>query len=1387
MLLCITAAAQTFEISPQGGAAPPPAESPGARTNRSKPRAQAPASSGLGWGSNIEVARQSRAAETALQKGDYATAAQYAQRAANAAPHDSHLWFLLGYAARLSGSNTLSVSAFNRGLQETPGAVEGLSGLAQTYIKMGKTDEAKKLLQQVLAANPRRPADLNVIGELYLSTGDAQQALTYLRRADALQPAPRPELLMALAYKRLNQPDQAKAMLERARSKAPRNPEVLRSVAGYYRDTHDYKQAIAALQQIPNKNADILGELAYTYQLSGDTKAAAGTYAAAANAAPQQINLQLAAAQAQLNADSLDAAAPFLARAQNLDANNYRLHALRGEIAKRQDRYQDAIKEYTLALASMPEGPQEGVLYPVELRMSLAQMYRAAGDEASTQKQFQLAKAGLDQLQVEGPQKATYLLLRGEVRTNLGDLAGANQDLAQAVALEPDNPDFLLQYGSVLWKMKRLPDAKQAYQKVLTLDASNRWALTSLGYLSRELNDNKGAENYFKKLAVAYPKDYVPYLALGDLYTSERQFSKAQSVYETGYKLSPENPLIVAGGANAGIESHQFPVAARWLARAHGEMNQEPHLMRERERYLTWTGKYDESAALGYQVIKKLPRDRDAVVYLGYDLLHLGRYDDLLALTSDFEKVLPKEPDLPLLAGYVHKRSNLLHEALDDFTRTIERGPTIVTAYINRGYVLNDMQNAEEASADFHKAIKLEPKNGEAHLGLAFAQLELHHGRAALSEAELAEKYMGENGSVYVAKATAYRQAGLLQQAEKAYRAALKYNPDDLQLTMALADTLYHLRRYDDSVKVLNAALALDPDDPYIYAQMAQAKSELKERADTFKYVEAAERSGGDESGVLLATGDALLTLGDHDAAMQRFERALDAPDSDRVQARLHIAKVMQRDGHWDDAREQVALSFAESRIGEASPLTPENMMEAGDIFLRMHDFDLAQRLFTRARSAGAADQVVAVALANTYLAQGETQNAEMELASLGNPADNQENYDYMLARANLLRQQHQDVRALSAFAHANNVSGEDDIAERELLNLAGQEGYQITQKVSVASDLTVSPVFDDATVYMQESRIRGLSDGSNLLLPPWHSIQTQWSTASRIHIGGLPPITALLQERNAVGSTLIPSEDRVVHRNTFDTSFNGGINPTLRLGRTSLTLNTGLQYTLRRDKEDPLDMNQNLFRQFVYLSTSSIANWLSLSGYGIHESGPFNLRNLHSRELGAGLEFRVGRPWGKTALITGYRVHDLLFRPLVREWFSTSSYAGLERQFGQRLKVRAIGEYVRGWQVQELNFALGQMARPVVSFDLRANKSWSVDGTFAYSRGMGFHAYDNFNSGLFVSYTRALRRTLDDGSGSIPVEYPIRFSAGFQQETFPNFTGSSQSTFVPVVRLTVF
>ena len=120
----------------------------------------------MGWGSSIEVGRLARAAEDALRQGNPGAAADYAQRAVKAAPQDNKLWFLLGYTSRLAGRYQTSVDAYQHGLQTAPGNADGLSGLAQTYASMGRTDDAKRLLLQVIRANPNRTNDLLIAGEM---------------------------------------------------------------------------------------------------------------------------------------------------------------------------------------------------------------------------------------------------------------------------------------------------------------------------------------------------------------------------------------------------------------------------------------------------------------------------------------------------------------------------------------------------------------------------------------------------------------------------------------------------------------------------------------------------------------------------------------------------------------------------------------------------------------------------------------------------------------------------------------------------------------------------------------------------------------------------------------------------------------------------------------------------------------------------------------------------------------------------------------------------------------------------------------------------------------------------------------------------------------------
>ena len=1231
-------------------------------------------------------------------------------------------------------------------------------------------------------------------------------ALEVLVRAEQIQPGARSELLIAIAYEHQKQLDQANRYLELAKRHAPDNPDVQRSLAGYYRETGNYPAAIAALKSIRSSKPDVEAELAYTYQLDGRQDESAQLFAQAANAAPADLALQLSAAQAEVAVGSVEGARPFLQRASSLDAKHYRLHAIRGEIARLQEHNEDAVREYDAALAQLPQSPAEGPLYGIQLHVNLSELHQSLGDPTNAHRHLDIAQAEIGALDDRGPGRPQFLRLRTLIKMNAGDLDGAGSDLKQALAINAQDPNSLQLDGDLLVKLGRTEEAIAVYKKILAIDPVSQRALTSLGYASREAGHDQDAEKYFQRLAAAYPRLYVPYLALGDMYTARRDFSKAEAAYRKGHELAPRNSLIVAGGMNAAIETQHLPMAAEWLSRATNEMQQEPHLMREKERYLSFKGEYQQSAEVGRTAIKKLPTDRDVVVYLGYDLLYLQRYDELLQLTSHYDEVLPKEPDIPLLAGYVHKHEGQLAQAQADFTRALDRDPKVVTAYVNRGYLSHDLRQSSAAAADFESALRLEPTNGEAHLGLAYASLDLHRARIALRQVQLAEEELGDSMPIHLIRATAYGQNGMMAKAAGEYRAALKYSPNDGALHLALADTLYGQRQYHGAIRELEAAQNLSSDNAAVYAQLARAYAQLHDREQTLRYVQLAEQHAKlrepattdqkrQESRVFVSTGQAFSLLGDQKAAMEHFERALEAPeltgaDNDRISIRLAIAKLMASEGHPNDAQRQIALALMEAQTGETLPATGEQLMEAADVLLGMHDYQLARTYFQRASAAGAPDTAVRIGMANTYLALGETVRAQDQLSMIGKSADGEPDYQYLLAKANVYRQEHQNTQALTAFAQAANAAGEDQTAERALLQAGANEGLRIDRKVSFLSNFSVQPIFEDTTVYPLDAKLDlpNPIPGRQALLPlPRSSLETQSTGAYHLHLGSLPDASGFFQVRNARGQISVPSAGLIIDRDTTDYNFNFALNPTFHLSNNVFTFNTGIQETIRRDSLSPVQMDQNLFRQFLYMSTSSFFNMVSVNGYAIRETGPFTLSNLHSRSLTAALDFRVGRPWGKTALVTGWGALDQQFRPLISEDYYTSAYLGIERRVSERLSFRAVAEDLRAWRVEFNRYAIAQALRPAGSVAFAPTRDWSIQASAAYSRNMGFHAYDAVQTGFAVSYQMPVHRQFKDENQQVELRYPIRFSAGMQQETFFNFTGGQNQQFRPYISVSLF
>lgn len=1386
----MAAAAQTFEVNQ------PPQNKKGKQEKKTAPAAKP--ENGIGWGSSIETAREARAVDQALQKGDYRAAIVSANRAARSAPNNAELWFLLGYAARLGNDYNLSLQGYQKGLSLKPSSIAGLSGEAQTYAKMGRVNEAQDLLKKVLAANPKSATDLQLSGELALNT-DPNTAIDLLKRADGIKPDARTDLLIARGYQKLNQPAAAKQYLDKAISRAPNDPNVLRAVAAYYRDTGKFDESIATLLKAVQREPDALAELGYTYGLAGKKKESADAYTRAANRHPKDVGIQLSAAQSLVNVGSFDQATDFLKRAESNEPNNYRLHAIRGQMAALEDHNDQAVTEYQLAIQNLPQAPQEGPLYPVSLHLSLSEIYRRVNQAPAADKELASARDSLNKIQgTDEASRPDYLRLRALIEAGFNDMPSAERDLKQAMALAPNNVSIVLNYANLLWRVNRDQDALAMYNHSLQLDPGNQAALTALGYLSRDMKDPVSAEKYFLKLAELYPQDFVAYFALGDLYTASKQYDRAQANYEKAHQLAPNNALVVADAINSALEApgHQIPIAKTWVDRAaaNAAINDNPQVMRERERYLTFTGNYQEAADLGYKVIEKLPNDPEAPDYLAYDLLFLNRFDDANKIVQRFEAVRLNDKDLPLVAGYVEAHTGHPREAEADFTRSISIDPNDATAYMNRGFVRNDLRESSKAAQDFEMALKLRPNYGEAHLGLAFSDLQLHRSKPALREADLAAATMPDSAAIHLARAEAYRQQMLFRKAEVEYSAALKLAPNDVNVHLALAEALYRLHRYTDSLDVLKSGLGMTTpglapgaNDGILYAEMARNYAQLRDRSNAYKAIAEAEKRG-DDTKVLMATGESLLLMGDNRGAMQRYSRALDAPGSDRIEVRLALARLFAQSDRRRDAQDQVAFAMAESRIGEANAVTAENLIEAGQVLVSIDQFNLSKKYFERAQAEGADQESVYLGLANADLDLGQTQSAMTLLKAVGNDPDTAQDYAYLVAMASAYQQAHDDAHALTMFARANDIMSGNDYARDTEMRLAGEQGRQVTEQVSAEPELLVHPIFEDINIYQLDARIRGLAQDSTVLPPPRSTMETLGIARYHLNFKGWPTITGMFEERNARGTVSFPDELLIQYRNTYDTSFNIGINPVLHLFGATISLNPGVQFTIRRDSASPVELNQNLFRQFLYVYTSAFGNWVAVNGSLIREAGPFTEMDLHSRDAAGNIEFQVGRPWAKTAMITGYQGRDILFRPLVREYYTTDMYFGIQQKFRASWTAAVLAEYLRSWRVQDASFATAQAIRPGFRLDYRPMAShWAVNAAGTWSKGEGFAAYNNVSNQVMASYTKGLQRPVTDGAGEVSVTYPLRVSFGIQQQTFYNFNGKNRNTFLPIISLSLF
>ena len=123
-----------------------------------------------------------------------------------------------------------------------------------------------------------------------------------------------------------------------------------------------------------------------------------------------------------------------------------------------------------------------------------------------------------------------------------GEIEKSIDVMREALALNPNHPNFLNNIGTCFYKIHKYSEAKKYFEKGLEIDSNHLHILNNLGNLKRETNKIEESIEYYKKV-LSIQKDALPTLInLAGIYriTNQKEVSKkyCKRILELNKKLT---------------------------------------------------------------------------------------------------------------------------------------------------------------------------------------------------------------------------------------------------------------------------------------------------------------------------------------------------------------------------------------------------------------------------------------------------------------------------------------------------------------------------------------------------------------------------------------------------------------------------------------------------------------------------------------------------------------------------------------------------------------------------------------------------------------------------------------------------------------------------------
>jgi Tfp pilus assembly protein PilF len=163
-----------------------------------------------------------------------------------------------------------------------------------------------------------------------------------------------------------------------------------------------------------------------------------------------------------------EGAVSYLTVASETDPDNANPWVALGDMAREEDRFEDALRCYREALARDPEG--------ADIQVQMGYAFLATEQRPAAEQIF------LKALENDPSEYSAYLGL-SECYRHAGRTEDQARMVKEAMALAPEDPDVWNAQGVAHEVAEQLHDATAAYERALELDPGHRKAANNLGFL----------------------------------------------------------------------------------------------------------------------------------------------------------------------------------------------------------------------------------------------------------------------------------------------------------------------------------------------------------------------------------------------------------------------------------------------------------------------------------------------------------------------------------------------------------------------------------------------------------------------------------------------------------------------------------------------------------------------------------------------------------------------------------------------------------------------------------------------------------------------------------------------------------------------------------------